>query len=110
MNYGAIFIGAHTGEFLEEKLAPYINKKNILIEPVFYNFEQLKKKFASFRDTQFLDYAISNVDEVRNFYYIKQDSINKLGKHWASGIGSFSKDHILSHKTKRFQVVDEDIE
>ena len=110
MNYGAIFIGAHTGEFLEEKLAPYINKKNILIEPVFYNFEQLKKKFASFRDTQFLDCAISNVDEVRNFYYIKQDSINKLGKHWASGIGSFSKDHILSHKTKRFQVVDEDIE
>ena len=47
MNYGAIFIGAHTGEFLEEKLAPYINKKNILIEPVFYNFEQLKKNLLA---------------------------------------------------------------
>ena len=110
MNYGAIFIGAHTGEFLEEKLAPYINKKNILIEPVFYNFEQLKKKFTSFKNTQFLDCAISNIDEVRSFYYIKQDSISKLGKHWASAIGSFSKDHILSHKTKRFQVSNEDIE
>ena len=110
MNYGAVVIGAHTGEFLREKLAPYINKKNILIEPVFYNLEQLKKNFTNFKDTQFLDCAISNADEIRNFYYIKQDSISKLGKHWASGIGSFSKDHILSHKTKRFQVSDDDIE
>ena len=38
--------------------------------------------------------AVSNIDEVRSFYYIKQDSISKLGKHWASAIGSFSKDSI----------------
>ena len=110
MNYGSVVIGAHTGEFLKEKLASYINKKNILIEPVFYNLEQLKKNFSSFKDTQYLDCAISNADEVKSFYYIKQESVSKLGKHWASGIGSFSKDHILSHKTKRFQVSDEDIE
>jgi FkbM family methyltransferase len=107
MNYGSVVIGAHTGEFLKEKLASYINKKNILVEPVFYNLEQLKKNFSSFKDTQYLDCAISNADEVKSFYYIKQESVSKLGKHWASGIGSFSKDHILSHKTKRFQVSNE---
>ena len=63
MNYGAVVIGAHTGEFLQDKLATYINKKNILIEPVFYNLEQLKKNFTNFKDTQFLDCAISNADE-----------------------------------------------
>ena len=72
--------------------------------------EEIARPAKSFKNTQFLDCAISNIDEVRSFYYIKQDSISKLGKHWASAIGSFSKDHILSHKTKRFQVSNEDIE
>ena len=42
--------------------------------------------------------------ETRDFYFIKEGSISKLKKHWASGIGSFKKDHILSHKSKRFKV------
>ena len=36
--------------------------------------------------------------------------ISKLKKHWASGIGSFDKQHILNHKSKRFQIEEEDIE
>ena len=110
MNYGAIVIGAHTGEFLKEKLSSYINKKNILIEPVFHNHNKLRENFTHFTDTQFLDCAISNIDEIKKFYYIKEESVKLLGKHWASGIGSFSKQHILAHKNKRFQVSDKDIE
>ena len=37
-------------------------------------------------------------------------SVTKLGKHWASGIGSFDKQHILNHKNKRFQITENDIE
>ena len=47
---------------------------------------------------------------MKNFYFIKEKSIHKLGKHWASGIGSFDKQHILNHRNKRFKVTDEDIE
>ena len=70
MNYGAIVIGAHTGEFLKEKLSSYINKKNILIEPVFHNHNKLRENFTHFTDTQFLDCAISNIDEIKKFYLI----------------------------------------
>ena len=54
--------------------------------------------------------AISNKDEKVPFYYIKKSSIDKLKKHWASGIGSFDKNHILNHRSKRFLVDENDIE
>ena len=41
---------------------------------------------------------------------MKKDSIAKLGKHWASQIGSFDKNHILNHKNKRFDIKEDDIE
>ena len=44
-----------------------------------------------------------------NFYYVDEKSVNKLGKHWASGIGSFDKNHILNHKSKRFKIEEKDI-
>ena len=43
-------------------------------------------------------------------YFVKENSILKLGKHWASGIGSFDKQHILNHKSNRFQITENDIE
>ena len=54
--------------------------------------------------------AISDKDEQIPFYFIKRDSIEKLKKHWASGIGSFDKLHILNHRSKRFLVSESDIE
>ena len=41
---------------------------------------------------------------------ISGNVFSKLGKHWASGIGSFDKQHILNHKSKRFQITENDIE
>ena len=41
---------------------------------------------------------------------MKKESIAKLGKHWASQIGSFDKNHILNHKNKRFNIKEDDIE
>ena len=54
--------------------------------------------------------TISNDKGEKDFYYVKESSISKLKKHWASGIGSFDKQHILNHKSKRFQIEEEDIE
>ena len=33
-----------------------------------------------------------------------------MNKHWASGIGSFNKQHILDHKSKRFNIQEDDID
>jgi len=44
-----------------------------------------------------------------DFFHVLESSVDKLKKHWASGIGSFSKEHILKHRTKRFQIAEEDI-
>ena len=54
--------------------------------------------------------AISNKNEIKNFYFVKEASIHKLKKHWSSGIGSFNKQHIFDHKSKRFKIEEEDIE
>jgi len=48
--------------------------------------------------------------KLKNFFFVKEKSIHKLGKHWASGIGSFDKQHILNHRNKRFLITNEDIE
>ena len=107
-NFDLIVIGAHHGFWLENEIKKY-NNKIILIEPVEYNFSQLKNRFKNYKNITFLNVAIGEKNEFKNFYYIVESSIGKLKKHWASGIGSFSKEHILNHKTKRFQVTDEDI-
>ena len=41
---------------------------------------------------------------------MKKDSIDKLKKHWATGIGSFDKTHLLNHRSKRFLITEEHIE
>ena len=48
--------------------------------------------------------GIFDIAKKDNFYFVKKDSITKLGKHWASQIGSFDRDHILNHKNKRFKI------
>ena len=38
--------------------------------------------------------------KTKKFFFVKEKSIHKLGKHWASGIGSFDKQHILNHRNR----------
>ena len=109
-NFGLVVIGAHFGVWLEEILIEYKNQNILLVEPVPYNYEILFKKFKEDRSVFICTNAIYSENKKENFYFVKEKSISKLGKHWASGIGSFNKQHILNHKTKRFQIQDEDIE
>ena len=54
--------------------------------------------------------AVGSEDKIVPFYFVKKNSLSKLKKHWASGIGSFNKEHILSHRTKRFDIKEDDID
>ena len=109
-DFGLVVIGAHSGVFLKKLIAEYTNQKILLVEPVPYNYEVLEKEYKNYPNILTCRNAI--LDEVKkdNFYYVKKDSISKLGKHWASQIGSFDKNHILNHKNKRFNIQEEDIQ
>ena len=109
-DFGLVVIGAHSGVFLKKLIAEYTNQKILLVEPVPYNYEALEKEYINYPNILICRNAI--LDEVKkdNFYYVKKDSISKLGKHWASQIGSFDKNHILNHKNKRFNIQEEDIQ
>jgi FkbM family methyltransferase len=107
-NFGLIVIGAHHGYWLKDEIKK-TSKNILLIEPVPYNFLQLKERYQRFNNIFFEQNFIGGNNSQISFFFVKEDSISKLGKHWASGIGSFSKKHILDHKSKRFNIEDNDI-
>ena len=109
-DFGLVVIGAHFGVWLTEKISEYKNKNILLVEPVPYNYKILQKKFNEDKDIFICTNAVFSENSKKNFYFVKETSISKLGKHWASGIGSFDKQHILNHKSKRFQISDDDID
>jgi len=109
-DYGLVSIGSHTGIWLKEELKNYSIHKNILIEPVPYNIAELKENIKEYKNIIIEESAVSDKDETVPFYHLKKNSINKLKKHWATGIGSFDKSHLLNHRNKRFLITEDDIE
>ena len=109
-DYGLVVVGAHTGIYLKELIDKYNNNKILLVEPVPYNYEILKKNYEHHKNIQICKYGILDKKKIDNFFYVKKDSVAELGKHWATGIGSFDKNHVLNHKTKRFKIEEKHIE
>ena len=109
-NFGLVVIGAHSGVWLKLLFDQYQNQNILLVEPVPYNITLLKENTAKYKNISIETSAVSEKNQIKKFYYVKPDAVKKLGKHWASGIGSFDKQHILNHKNKRFLVSDLDIE
>ena len=109
-DFGLVVIGAHFGVWLESEITKYKNQNILLVEPVPYNYNILKDNFKDSENIHICTNAIFSENKLDKFYYVKKNSISKLGKHWASGIGSFNKNHILEHKTKRFKIEPEDID
>jgi FkbM family methyltransferase len=108
-SFGLVVIGACHGSDLVADINK-IRKPILLVEPLDYNFKLLKKNFENYDNIYFEQSFISNNNKSISFYHVRENSIKKLGKHWASGIGSYSKEHILNHKSKRFQIEESDIE
>ena len=109
-NFGLVVIGAHFGVWLKDQINSIENEQILLVEPVPYNYNRLKEDFKNNKNIHICTNAVFSENKIRKFYYVNENSITKLGKHWASGIGSFNKNHILEHKTKRFKIEDHDIE
>ena len=109
-HFGLVVIGAHSGIHLKDLISNYIDQKILLVEPVPYNYEILKEEYGKYENIFLCENAILDQVKKDNFYFVNKSSISKLGKHWASQIGSFDKKHILNHKNKRFDVSEDDIE
>ena len=109
-NFGLVVIGAHSGIWLKSLFEEHQNQNILLVEPVPYNIALLKENTTKYKNITIETSAVSERKEIKKFYYVKPDAVKKLGKHWASGIGSFDKQHILNHKNKRFLVSETDIE
>ena len=109
-DFGLVVIGAHSGVFLKDLISEFANQKILLVEPVPYNYQILENQYKDHPDILICKNAILDKVKKDNFYYVKKNSISKLGKHWASQIGSFDKKHILNHKNKRFNIQEEDIQ
>ena len=108
-HFGLVVIGAHSGIFIKELIESYKGQNILLVEPVAYNYELLEKKYSSHNNIFICKKAIIDKPKTDKFYFVKKESISKLGKHWASAIGSFDINHLLNHRNKRFKIEEEDI-
>ena len=109
-DFGLVVIGAHSGIHIKDLISEYANQKVLLVEPVPYNYQILENDYKNNENIFISRNAIFDEVKKDNFYHVKKESIKKLGKHWASQIGSFDKNHILNHKNKRFDIKDDDIQ
>ena len=109
-DFGLVVIGAHSGIHIKNLISEYTNSKILLVEPVPYNYQILENDYKNNENIFISRNAIFDEAKKDNFYHVKKESIKKLGKHWASQIGSFDKNHILNHKNKRFDIKDDDIQ
>ena len=71
-SYGLVSIGSHTGIWLQEELRTFNLKKNILIEPVPYNIDQLEENTRKFHNVIIEKSAVSDKDEIVSFFYLKK--------------------------------------
>lgn len=108
-NFGLVVIGAHHGFWLQDLIQKF-SKNILLVEPLNYNFLQLQERFKKNNNIYFENRFVSNNNNKTKFFFVKENSVTKLGKHWASGIGSFSKKHIMDHKSKHFNITNNDID
>ena len=108
--FGLVVLGAHIGIHIKGEIEKILPEKVLLVEPVPHNVEAIKKNLNKLEGIKIEQVALSDKNETRNFYFVKNTSIHKLKKHWSSGIGSFNKQHLLDHKSKRFKIEEEDID
>ena len=108
--FGLVVLGAHIGIHIKGEVENILPEKVLLVEPVPHNVVEIKKNLNNLEGITIEQVALSDKNETRNFYFVKNTSIHKLKKHWSSGIGSFNKQHLLDHKSKRFKIEEEDID
>ena len=110
MKFGLVVLGAHIGIHIKDEISRIKDRSVLLVEPVPHNISAINENLKEFKNIHLEPVAVSSVRETKDFFFVKSTSINKLKKHWASGIGSFNKNHLLNHRTKRFLIEEDDID
>ena len=110
MKFGLVVLGAHIGIHIKDEISKIKDSSILLVEPVPHNISAIKENLKEFKNIHLEPVAVASVRETKDFFFVKATSINKLKKHWASGIGSFNKNHLLNHRTKRFLIAEDDID
>lgn len=97
-NFFFIQIGSNDGmkgDLIYRYVIKY-NWRGILVEPIKYIFDKLVKNYENQRSLIFENVAISDKDEFRTFYRLKEN--NDGLPSWYDEIGSFFSDVVLSHR------------
>ena len=110
MKFGLVVLGAHIGIHIKDEISKIKDSSILLVEPVPHNISAIKENLKEFKNIHLEPVAVASVRGTKDFFFVKATSINKLKKHWASGIGSFNKNHLLNHRTKRFLIEEDDID
>ena len=110
MKFGLVVLGAHIGIHIKDEISRIKDRSVLLVEPVPHNISAINENLKEFKNIHLEPVAVASVRETKDFFFVKATSINKLKKHWASGIGSFNKNHLLNHRTKRFLIEEDDID
>ncbi len=110
MKFGLVVLGAHIGIHIKDEISKIKDSSILLVEPVPHNIVAINENLKEFKNIHLEPVAVASVRETKDFFFVKATSINKLKKHWASGIGSFNKNHLLNHRTKRFLIEEDDID
>ena len=97
-HFTLVQIGAHNGSKIKDRIIQaYKEKKNVLlIEPVPYLFNELKKSFGGYKNIFLDDCAISDSNESKDLFYVETKNLHDKPP-WTSELNSFNKSHILNH-------------
>jgi len=95
-------IGANDG-MLQDPLREFILRhrwRGVLAEPLPHLFARLKENYADRPGLTFENVAISSAEGPKTFYSLTQRDELAALPPWAGGLGSFSRDILLSHETR----------
>jgi len=70
-DFGLVVVGAHFGVWLEGEIAKYKNQNILLVEPVPYNYEILKKKFSKKKNIFICTNAVFSENTKKKFFFCK---------------------------------------
>lgn len=91
-------IGANDG-VIYDPIHHFVNQYNwsgVLVEPVSFYFNRLKQNYSENPRLNFENVAISDKNEIREFFRIKED-LDFLPA-WCHGLGTFHLDVLLTHR------------
>src|SRR6185312_6255197 len=90
-------IGANDGNEADP-MASIIRRhklKGVMVEPIPYFFDKLKRRYSDRHDIRFVNAAIAETNGERPFFYLPPD--DPALPAWANGLGSFNRETIMSH-------------